>query len=34
MAEPNRLTDLVWKEDWALTRQHHLEWWRQQGLVL
>jgi hypothetical protein len=34
MSEHSGLTDLVWKEDWALTRQHHCEWWRQEGLVL
>jgi hypothetical protein len=34
MAAQSRLTDLVWKEDWALARRHHGEWWRQQGLVL
>lgn len=34
MSEQNRLTDLVWKEDWATTRQHHIDWWRQDGLVL
>lgn len=29
-----RITDLIWKEDWALAREHHDAWWRQEGLVL
>jgi hypothetical protein len=34
MADYDRTTDLIWKEDWATARQHHLDWWRQEGLVL
>ena len=34
MAELETLTELTWKEDWASARQHHIEWWRQEGLVL
>lgn len=34
MAAPERPADLAWKENWAAARQHHLEWWRREGLVL
>jgi hypothetical protein len=34
MADGRALTDLCWKEDWATARQHHVEWWNHQGLVL
>lgn len=34
MSGPDRLTDLAWKEDWASARQHHIDWWRHDGLVL
>ncbi|MBN2452067.1 MAG: hypothetical protein JXR77_16895 [Lentisphaeria bacterium] len=34
MTGEDRLTDLVWKEDWASAREHHIQWWRGEGLVL
>jgi hypothetical protein len=34
MTAAPRLTDLCWKEDWAAARQHHIDWWRQEGPVL
>lgn len=33
MEETARVTDLLWKENWALARCHHSAWWRQEGLV-
>ncbi len=26
--------DLAWKANWAAAREHHLAWWRREGLVL
>ncbi len=33
MTAEDRRLDLLWKEDWATTRRHHEDWWRQKGLV-
>ena len=24
----------TWKSDWKQAQQHHLQWWRQEGMVL
>ena len=34
MAYDERPIELIWKEDWASARQHHTDWWSQDGLVL
>ncbi len=34
MPETAGMTDLVWKENWSSARQHHIDWWHQDGLVL
>jgi hypothetical protein len=34
MKPPDAVSDLIWKDDWATARQHHLDWWQRRGLVL
>ncbi|MCK5804529.1 MAG: hypothetical protein KAI66_16950 [Lentisphaeria bacterium] len=34
MMDTSGLTELLWKDDWALARKHHTAWWRQEDLVL
>lgn len=34
MSDDTRIADLVWKDDWATARQHHIAWWQGEGLVL
>lgn len=34
MTHATNSSDLLWKEDWASARQHHVDWWNRKGLVL
>ena len=34
MSSGGRITELLWKPDWALARRHHIDWWRGEGMVL